>query len=226
MDRVPRNHRLAERRLVSLVASGEWEIDADGQIWRVKRRKGCRDGSVQTISIPRRRAEHQMPSGYLMVHAWWGIEHVNGLAHRVVWQHFVGDIPPGMVINHKNGIKNDNRPENLEILSYSGNTKHAYRAGLMDEYGQRNPAAKLTNNEVAQIRLAYASGNYTMEQLGKRFSVRFQHISRIVRGQRRPKQGGPIENREHRHNACERDPVTGRFMQTCEFPTVREAVTR
>ena len=50
---------------------------------------------------------------------------VNASAHRLVWRHFHGPIPDGMTINHKNGKKQDNRPENLEVMTYAEQTKHA-----------------------------------------------------------------------------------------------------
>lgn len=37
--------------------------------------------------------------------------------HRVVWARAHGPIPQGFVIHHKNGIKDDNRIENLEMMS-------------------------------------------------------------------------------------------------------------
>jgi hypothetical protein len=56
-----------------------------------------------------------------------GIKHIS--AHRLIWIVFVG--PTGsMVINHKNGIKNDNRLENLELITETENNRHAYRTGL------------------------------------------------------------------------------------------------
>lgn len=176
---IPSNHRLAERKLIEIVHSGTWRIDNQGRIWR-------KDGTGE------RRAERQIPSGYLMVRAMRNGVRIAGLAHRLVWQYLHGDIPDGMVINHKNGMKDDNRPENIEPVSYSENSKHAYRIGLMDEHGQRNPAAKLSDEQVERIRLDYASGAFTMEELGNKFGVRFQHISRLVRGQRRVKQLGPV----------------------------------
>ena len=213
MDGIPSNHRLAERELIKLVRDGEWKIHPDGSIWRFKVRGGNRyTGMSQLRSCAPRRVEKRLPAGYLMVRAMRGSKRVCGLAHRLVWQHFNGDIPPGLTVNHKNGIKDDNRPENLELVTGSEQAKHSHRNGLRDQHGQRNPAAKLADNQVAQIRLAYDQGGHDMQGLAERFGVSSQQISRIVRGQQRPKQGGPVSHADLRHIASGRDPVTGRFI--------------
>ena len=49
---------------------------------------------------------------------------------REVAHAFIGVRPEGMQINHKNGIKTDNRVENLEYISPSDNLKHAVKMGL------------------------------------------------------------------------------------------------
>lgn len=48
--------------------------------------------------------------------------------HRLVVQAYIGDIPKGMTVNHKNFIKDDNRVENLEILSMYDNIQHYVKA--------------------------------------------------------------------------------------------------
>lgn len=181
---------LNERRMIVLVQTGVWEVDAVGRIWWATTRAGN--------LTKRRRAEKQLPNGYLMTRAMFERTRLVVQAHRLVWQHFVGDIPEGMVINHKNGLKNDNRPANLEVVSCSENTKHAYRVGLKDQHGERNPFAKLSDHDVGAIRAAYAAGGVTMAELGRRFGCAFQHISRIVHGQRRPKQAGPVSDSDLR----------------------------
>lgn len=164
-------------------------------------------------SCPPKRVELKLPLGYLMVRSMRGGVRVYGLAHRLVWQWFNGDIPAGKTINHKNGIKNDNRLSNLEVASYSEQQRHAYRIGLRDEHGEANPAAKLTDNQIGQIRQAYASRTHNMQQLAGLFGVRVQHISRLIRGTRRRKQGGVTFDIDLRHASDCRDPHTGRFTR-------------
>lgn len=65
-----------------------------------------------------------------------------GIAHRIIWEFVNGKIPDGMQINHKNGIRHDNRIENLEIVTPSQNTKHAYDTGLARADGNHNGRRK------------------------------------------------------------------------------------
>tara|TARA_R110002153_G_scaffold64566_2_gene172936 strand:- start:75 stop:518 length:444 start_codon:yes stop_codon:yes gene_type:complete len=43
--------------------------------------------------------------------------------HRVVWEMFNGKIPEGLQIDHINGIKDDNRIENLQLVTNKQNTQ-------------------------------------------------------------------------------------------------------
>ncbi len=60
--------------------------------------------------------------------------------HRLVAQAFLSDYSEDLQVNHKNCIKTDNRVENLEMVTQSQNTKHAWENGRMkltkrNEYG-------------------------------------------------------------------------------------------
>lgn len=50
-------------------------------------------------------------------------------AHRLVYETFVGEIPEGMVIDHINGIRDDNRVENLRCITQSENAMNAQLNG-------------------------------------------------------------------------------------------------
>lgn len=58
----------------------------------------------------------------------------NGTVHSINVNNLVGDAfvgrEPGQIYNHKNGIKTDNRADNLEACGYGENLKHAYGTGL------------------------------------------------------------------------------------------------
>lgn len=178
--------------------SGKFRVDSGGAVWRGDRR-----------------AEHKTGCGYQQVRVMINGRRWCTCAHRIVWHALNGPIPKGMVINHKNGIKDDNRLENLEMVTPSQNISHANRHGLRDQRGERNPSAKLTNRQVAEIRLIYSHGGYTQGALGKKYGVSFQTISSIVRGKRRKSQLGTIGDYRHRRqsNPPERDPITGRFKR-------------
>jgi|GEM_PF-1886694 len=55
----------------------------------------------------------------------------NVTVHRMVADHFLGGKPsPELVINHKDGNKQNNNAENLEWVTLSQNIQHAYDNGL------------------------------------------------------------------------------------------------
>ena len=50
--------------------------------------------------------------------------------HRLVVESFIGEIPKGLTVNHKDGNKQNNNLSNLEIITYKENTRHAMKNGL------------------------------------------------------------------------------------------------
>ena len=104
--------------------------------------------------------------------------------HRVVAITFIRPPTPGEQVNHKNGVKTDNRTGNLEYVSCLENIHHCWRTGLHGTEhcrGSRNPQAKLTDDAVRTIRGAYP--NRSLTDLAKQFGVTPQAIAHVVKGE-------------------------------------------
>jgi hypothetical protein len=107
------------------------------------------------------------------------------LAHRVVWQAFCGPILKGLEVNHKNGIKFDNRLENLELATRSENMLHGFRElGFSRKrlQGEQHPKAKLGPEDVLKI-LDMRGAGIRRQTVADKFNVSFTAIRLIEMGQ-------------------------------------------
>lgn len=119
-------------------------------------------------------------------HGYYGItlENTNGrkmfLVHRLVAFAFCDGYTEGLVVNHKNGNKLDNRANNLEWVTLSENSVNARETGLWKiQRGNEYKHAKLTESEVISIRKLSQSG-VSNKELAVMFNMERSSISRIV----------------------------------------------
>ena len=113
--------------------------------------------------------------------------------HRLVAEAFIKNKHDKPQVNHINGIKGDNRAENLEWVTPSENIRHAIDTGLLkykkkeesiksSKYpkGEDVNGSKLNAEKVIEIRFLWESGDYKKVQLAKMFNVNESTIRDVI----------------------------------------------
>ena len=104
------------------------------------------------------------------------------LVHQLITLAFFGPCPDGREINHKDGVKTNNRLDNLEYVTPSENQQHALACDLRTPaHGEQHFRAKLTEKDVRDIRVALANGA-SLRGLGRKYGVHATAIRDIGLG--------------------------------------------
>ncbi|WP_442811925.1 HNH endonuclease signature motif containing protein [Streptomyces sp. NBC_01212] len=146
--------------------------------------------SEGNIYGPRGRMKPQTRAGHaLRAKPGWGHRSVSlqypdgersAAVHRLVFAAFHGPIGDGVVIRHVDGDPAHNWLSNLSEGSPADNIADSIRHGTF-AMGERQGHAKLTAQDVAEIRSRHASGRASYRLLAAEYGVTYTNIGQIVR---------------------------------------------
>lgn len=101
------------------------------------------------------------------------------LIHRLIANEFLENPLNKPQVNHKNGIKDDNRADNLEWATGSENVIHSLENKLkIPQKGSEHGMSKLTEKEVLEIRTI--GRTKTLKEVAKIYNVDMSLISLIL----------------------------------------------
>lgn len=164
-----------------------YDVSDQGRVrsWRKRRSRG-RGGALWTL-------DRTTPYAMKLRHNRYGYATVKlflpsggykmCVVHRLVALTFHGPAPKDKPLAiHYNGIRDDNRPENIRWGSPGDNNSDTVRHGTAP-HGEFHHRSKLAETQVRQIRKRYATGETTLAKLAGRFGVSLSQVSRIVKYQ-------------------------------------------
>lgn len=168
---------------------GRYEVSSLGRVRSLMDNKGNRRIKIRKTRLTKR--------GYLYLNLWIKGKMHTKVVHKLVAEAFLDKPDNAQCINHINGVKTDNRVENLEWCTFSENTLHAIRIGLVvdqashfkmkGKHGKDHPTSK----PVKQYTL---DGEFIAEyescvDAANELELKAGNIQRCARGERKTAHG-------------------------------------
>lgn len=142
---------------------GCYQVSSHGRIKSMQRKVACKNGSFR--EIPEKIVTPLFTKqGYLNIVASRKQKRETLVVHQLVAHYFIGDRPLGLVIDHIDGDKTNNKATNLRYVSCKQNSR-------------KRKDVKLDENRVQQI--LSLVGKEPQQQIAKRFGISQSMVSKI-----------------------------------------------
>lgn len=156
-----------------------YRVGDDGSVW------SCRSRGSGPLGEEWRRITGGISCGYIRVLLRIGGGRISKLVHRLVLEAFAGPCPGGNEACHGNGIRTDNRLENLRWDTRRSNSQDRTLHGTaFHAKGILHGRRKIGEAEALEIIRSYRCGESLQAELARKFGITKQQVSRIVRGER------------------------------------------
>lgn len=152
--------------------NGMYQVSTLGRVRSWKRHQG-RPGKRE---IPLILKQSKSTSGYLKVNLWSDGVRQTGYIHQIVAEEFVDNSNCRSMINHIDGNKENNYPDNLEWVNASENLLHAYENDL-------RPRGNRTKKQSRILKSDLLSSDSELEEICEKHNITMQYAKRIIKGE-------------------------------------------
>lgn len=123
-------------------------------------------------------------AGYLGVSLYHNGNKWDRYVHRLVASAFLGDQPIGCQVNHRDGNKAHNTPENLEWCTAKQNIAHAWDAKLLPQppimLGSKHPRSSISENDACNILSLYERDGWKIAKIAEFMEIPRHTVENVV----------------------------------------------